>query len=164
MKNITLNLVLILILYSCNSPSENIDIEKSNVELDYDIADMYLEYDAEKIGLIAVIKNIPHEKVNSILRDYLAKTFGSTELAMKSPDFVVKVIDTIAKSNDLSIKATASIIFSYQYEMITRDEIMEESMKWKNMNQKEQNMNQKDISIYQTSWIKTLYNNVSKIG
>lgn len=120
-------LVLLVILCSCNSPSENIEPEKSYLEIDYDIADMQLEYDAEKIGLIAIIKNVPHEKANSVLRDYLAKTFGSVDLAMKSPDFVVKVVDTIAKNYDLSTKMTASIIFSYQYEMITRDEILEES-------------------------------------
>ena len=47
---------------------------------------------------------------------------------MENPEYIVKVVDTIARKNNLSKKITASIIFSYQYEMITRDEIVEDAM------------------------------------
>lgn len=127
MKKIIL-LSLVALFYSAcnNSTSTNKEPEKSQTELDYEIADMFLEFDAEKIGLISIIKDIPQEKANSVLRDYLAKTFRSTIQTMEDPSYVVKVIDTIANENDLSKKLTASIIFSYQYEMITRDEIIED--------------------------------------
>ncbi|WP_272149649.1 hypothetical protein [Tenacibaculum aiptasiae] len=124
MKNILSLFIIVLIVCSCNL-SKGKKTEKSKTELEYETADMFLKYDAEKIGLISIIKNVSHKKANSILRDYLAKTFNSIELTMKNSEFVVKVIDTIAKKNNLSKKLTASIIFSYQYEMITKDEIIE---------------------------------------
>ena len=88
---------------------------------------MFLEYDAEKIGLISIIKHVPYVKANSVLRDYLAKTSLNFSI-MENPEYIVKVVDTIARKNNLSKKITASIIFSYQYEMITRDEIVEDAM------------------------------------
>jgi len=115
-----------MLVYSCNSSSKQEAPKKSKTETGYEIADMFLEYDAEKIGLLSIIKNVPHEQANSVLRDFLAKTYGSGLLSMDSLDYVVKVVDTIARKNNLSKKLTASIIFSYQYEMITREEIMEE--------------------------------------
>ncbi len=129
MKKITL-LVLITLLISCNDSSTREsfanDDEKSEVERDYEIADMFLKFDSEKIGLLSIIKNIPQEKVNAVLRDYLAKTLGSTLQIMEDPNYIVKVVDTIAEKNSLSKKLTASIIFSYQYEMITMDEIIDD--------------------------------------
>lgn len=127
MKKITL-LILIALLFSCNSStSKNSNTpkeEKSKIERDYEIADMFLQFDSEKIGLISILKNIPPEKANSVLRDYLAKTMISIE-SMEDTNYIVKLVDTISKKNNLSKKLTASIIFSYQYEMITRDEIID---------------------------------------
>ena len=124
----TFFLILITTFISCNEsnsqePSER-NTEKSAIERDYDIADMFLKFDSEKIGLISIIKNVPQEKANAVLRDYLAKTMTSIQ-SMEDQNYIVKVVDTIAKKNNLSKKLTASIIFSYQYEMITRDEIIE---------------------------------------
>mgnify|MGYP003677954790 CR=1 FL=1 len=128
MKNILPLFLIVLLICSCNSSTKEKEPTKSKTEIDYEIADMFLEYDAEKIGLISIIKDIPHEKANSVLRDYLAKTYGSTMLTLENPEYVVKIIDTIARKNNLPKKITASIIFSYQYELITRDEIVEDAM------------------------------------
>lgn len=120
---------ILLTFTACNNsqndkPSDK--TEKTELERDYEIADMFLEFDSEKVGLLSIIKEIPQEKANSVLRDYLAKTLGTSSLlSMKDPTYIVKVVDTIAKENGLSKKMTASIIFSYQYEMITEDEIIE---------------------------------------
>lgn len=135
MKRI-LFLVIITIFISCNNQNSlepstkeaeksTIEKEQSTTERDYHIADMFLKFDSEKIGLISIIKNVPQEKANSVLRDYLAKTITSVE-AMKDSDYIIKIVDTIAEKNNLSKKLTASIIFSYQYEMITRDEIIDD--------------------------------------
>jgi hypothetical protein len=120
---------VILTLTACNNsqndkPSDQ--TEKSELERNYEIADMFLEFDSEKVGLLSIVKDISQEKANSVLRDYLAKTLGTSSFrSMKDPTYIVKVVDTIAKENGLSKKMTASIIFSYQYEMITEDEIIE---------------------------------------
>ena len=49
------------------------------------------------------IKDIPQEKVNAVLRDYLAKTVGSTYQTMADPNYIVKVVDTISEKNNLSM-------------------------------------------------------------
>lgn len=126
MKKIIFLSIVLISFYSCNSSSSKKEPKKSQAELDYEMADDFLEYDAEKIVLLSIIKNVPHNKANSVLRDYLAKSYGSDFSLMENPDYVAKTIETIAQKNNLSKKITASIIFSYQYEMITREEIMDE--------------------------------------
>ena len=128
MKNIRPLFLIVLLVCSCNSSTKEKEPTKSKAEMNYEFADMFLEYDAEKIGLISIIKNVPHEKANSVLRDYLAKSYGSFMFIRGNPEYVVKVVDTIARKNNLSKKITASIIFSYQYEMITREEIVEDAI------------------------------------
>ena len=127
MKNIIALFLFVLLFCSCNSSTKEEESTKSKTEIDYEIADMFLEYDAEKIGIISIIKHVPYVKANSVLRDYLAKTSLNFSI-MENPEYIVKVVDTIARKNNLSKKITASIIFSYQYEMITRDEIVEDAM------------------------------------
>lgn len=122
MKNIIILFLLSVIFYSCNRTSNKNKPIKSIMEVNYELADEYLESDIEKIGLLSVSINIPIEKSYSVLRDYIAKTHNIKE--MKNPDYYVKVVDTIAINNNLSKKITASIIFSYKYEMITRNEII----------------------------------------
>jgi hypothetical protein len=129
MKKIMFFAVLMICIACNNSSKEKSSNENEITELEkyYEVADMFLEFDAEKVGLLSIIKEIPQEKANSVLRDYLAKTLGSSMLfSMEDPKYIVKVVDTIAKENGLSKKMTASIIFTYRYEMITEDEIIEE--------------------------------------
>lgn len=116
----------ILIISSCNhtsheKPTEPV-VEKTKLERAYEVADYELKNDAEKIILLSIIKDIPNEKAVSVLRDYLARTRRLRE----DSNYIVKVVDTIAKKNNLSRRLTAAIIFSYQFEMVTKDEIIEE--------------------------------------
>ncbi|MCG8883931.1 hypothetical protein G1L02_12290 [Tenacibaculum finnmarkense] len=128
MKKIILFILITMFFQSCNFSSNKNEKEKTKKELDYEIADDYLEYDSEKIGLLSVIKNVPYQKANSVLRDYLAKTINYSDLSSENQNYIVNVIDTIARKNNLSRKLTASIIFSYKYEMITKDEYFEEKI------------------------------------
>jgi Zn-dependent peptidase ImmA (M78 family) len=128
MKKIMFFAVLMICIACNNSSKEKSSNENEITELEkyYQVADMFLEFDAEKVGLLSIIKEIPQEKVNSVLRDYLAKTLGNSLFSLEDPKYIVKVVDTIAEENGLSKKMTASIIFTYRYEMITEDEIIEE--------------------------------------
>lgn len=128
MKRIILLFTLAIFIQSCNFLSNKSEPKKSKKELDYELADDYLEYNAEKIGLLSVIKNVPYNKANSVLRDYLAKTINYYDLSNENQNYIVKVIDTIAQKNNLSKTITASLIFSYKYEMITKDEYFEEKL------------------------------------
>ena len=80
--------------------------------------------DVEKITLLSISKNIPLKQVNSVLKDYYDKT-SLAFVYNNNSDYYEKVIDTISKKYNLSNQKTASIIFSYQYELITEEEIIE---------------------------------------
>jgi len=82
---------------------------------------MFLQSDSEKIGLISIMKDIPQKKTMAVLRDYLAITFNHYE----DHNYIINLVDTIAKKNGISKKLTASIVFSYKYEMFTKDEIID---------------------------------------
>lgn len=128
MKKIILYFLITMFFQSCSLSSNRNEKEKTKKELDYEIADDYLEYDSEKIGLLSIIKNVQYQKANSVLRDYLAKTINYSDLSSENQNYIVNVIDTIARKNNLSRKLTASMIFSYKYEMITKDEYYEEKI------------------------------------
>lgn len=122
-------LILILVIFSsCNnlsqSESEESKIKKTDKEnpVEFDI----LEYEKEKIALLSIIKEIPYEKTNSVIEDYLNSGI-SMELIFgdKNQNEFFNLIDSIAVKNKISRKLAASIIYSYQYEMITSDEIIE---------------------------------------
>ncbi|NCP83922.1 MAG: hypothetical protein GW823_03290 [Bacteroidetes bacterium] len=129
MKKLIL-LCFIMIFFSCNNKSSEklseSEKKKSEIEKDYEFADMLLMFEGEKIGLLSIIKDVPSEKIHAVLRDYKAKTMSnSSYYSLEDPNYLVNLIDTIATKNNLSKKLTASIIFSYKYEMITEDEIVE---------------------------------------
>ena len=98
--------------------------EKTLTEQVYILTDLSLKSDSEKIVLISIIKDVHVDVVNSVLREYKVKTFLSQDTTEK-PKHIIKIVDTLAKKNNLSRKMTASIIFSYEYELINRDEIIE---------------------------------------
>ena len=105
--------------------------EKSKIEKDKDFLG---EEDIEKITLLSISKNISQKQVKSILNDYYEKT-----LVFDDEIDYTKIIDTIAKKNKLSKQKVASIIFSFQYEQITEDEIID-----KYASEKEDHINEKE--------------------
>lgn len=123
-------ILILVILSSCNnlSKSESDESKIKKVEKENPVEFDILEFEKEKIALLSVIKEIPYDKTNSVIKDYLNSDI-STEMFFgdKNPNNFFKVIDSIAVKNKISRKLTASIIYSYQYEMITSDEIIEES-------------------------------------
>ena len=130
MKKILI-ILLIKIFISCDysipqesSKEESLSNEEVK-ELESELADMFLEFESEKIVLISIIKDLPTEKVKSVLGEYKSKTFIYQD-KIEDPNYITKIVDTIAKKNNLSKKMTASIIFSFEYEFITRDEIIDE--------------------------------------
>lgn len=136
MKKI-LVIILVIIFISCNysnqkessenksSEQEPITKERSLTEEVYILTDISLKSNSEKIVLISTIKNVPVDVVNSVLREYKVKTFLPQD-KMEDQEYITKIVDSVAKINNLSKKMTASIIFSYEYELITRDEIIED--------------------------------------
>jgi hypothetical protein len=132
MKKIIL-VSLLLVFYACgdsstknNESSKNSKEKMSREDVNYFFVDIELSENAEKIGLISILKDIHPEKGNVVLRDYLAKTSAIFYQFEKEPSFFVNVVDTLAAKHNLSKKIIASIIFSYKYEMVTKDEIIDD--------------------------------------
>lgn len=138
MKKILL-LFIILTSVSCqNSTYVNSQqkIEQNDEEINYKFDDMLLKINSEKIGLLSIIHNVPQEKAHSVLIDYFTKTniLYSTLLSegdpvnmmmMEDPNYIINTVDSIAQKNSISKKMAALIIFSYQYEMVTEDEVID---------------------------------------
>lgn len=119
----TFSYLLCLILVSCfNNDKEKFAVEKE--KLNNKNNDTFFQNDIEKITLLSLSKNLPKEQVSSVLKDYYDKT-SLILINDESPEYISKVMDTIAKKNKLTIQKTASIVFSYQYELLTNDEIIE---------------------------------------
>ena len=131
-------LILLFIPLSCNNISEQNNTEISEINESEDknnIGDILLGFESEKIALMSIIKEINVEKTFSVLSDYLNKRWenGYFQSPNVDPIYIDKVIDTIAKENGISKKMTASIIFMYEFEMITEDEIIDEFIDTQNI-------------------------------
>ena len=85
----------------------------------------YFEYDKEKIVLLSLSKNISQKRVLTILTEYYDKTVLILNDS-ETPEYFTKIIDTIAKNNRMSNQKVASIIFSFKYELVTDDEVIED--------------------------------------
>lgn len=119
-------LILILLVFGCNDRKETEFIkeqeqrkEKGKEKKTRTYADAILELDAEKLALLSIIKKIPNDTLHLVLKDYLNKTISSVSDINK----VDKIIDTISQKYHISKIKIASLVFSYNYEMITKDEI-----------------------------------------
>lgn len=129
MKSLSLLLTILFCAMSCRDNStdkkQTESAEKTettfedNESLYYKMADIELESSAEKIALLSTIKGFPIEKSQSVLRDYVAKSWRNQ--FSDDPSFYLKVMDTVAGMNDLSLKETAAIIFAFRYEMVTEE-------------------------------------------
>ena len=97
---------------------EKVLTEKEIRENKYSSADSELEENQEKIALLSFIKNIPKDSINLIIREYLMETEYDDV-------FFEKNIEKVSKKYSMSSKKVASIIFSYKYEVLTKDEIEE---------------------------------------
>ena len=125
-------LVLILIVLGCKDTKETESIKvqeqrkekgenkrKKKKEKTTTYADMVLKLDAEKLALLSIIKKIPNDTLHLVLKDYIDKTFPPVTDVAK----VDKIIDDISQKYHISKVKIASIVFSYDYEMLTKDEI-----------------------------------------
>lgn len=122
-------LILILLVFGCKDTEETESIkvqeqekekgENKRKEKIATYADMILKLDAEKLALLSIIKKIPNDTLHLVLKDYINKTFPLVTDVSK----VDKIIDTISQKYHISKVKIASIVFSYNYEMLTKDEI-----------------------------------------
>jgi len=103
--------------------SETEELEKLN-----DNIERQLSYEKEKIILLSEIRKIPFDTVNLILRDYLVITDTVSSSAKNSKQIFQSAIVKISDKYKISKSRIATLLFSYKYEMITKEEIEESAV------------------------------------
>lgn len=118
MKNILA--LMLLIFVSCSKTEQKKEVSKKEQQIDkYFLADLELESEDEKITLLSILKKTSKDSIILVMRDYLANT-ESDSIPYKD------VINKISQKNNISNNKVASIVFSYKYEMLTKDDITNE--------------------------------------
>ena len=126
MKNILVKVFVVLILVGCGNSETEKKISKKEIENKfYEDAEYELESDKEKIALLAIIKNIPSEKLYKILREYYAKTLN-VDLDKITVLYSENLVNSISLKYDLPKEKIANLIFSFKYEMMTKKNITDE--------------------------------------
>jgi hypothetical protein len=106
----------LLFIYSCSADTKKQMTGKEKQNLNYEIADIDLADQKEKISLLAAVKKVPYDTLYLILEDYYAKTFDYTYLEDSIAFVSDETISSISKAYHLSKSKVASIVFSIKYE------------------------------------------------
>lgn len=132
MKAVIIYFIFILFLGSCssrNEPAIKAANDKGNQEAAYLHADKTLSEQQEKIQLLSIIAKCPTDTLSLILKDYIVKTTQEKDSKVRSANLFSKAIDSISENYNIPRQKIASIIFMYQYEMVSNDEVIDEFMK-----------------------------------
>lgn len=135
MKYILQVVLLISLLSSCNDPkpvkieapikekteAERLQDRVSNIK-------RYLDYEKEKINLLAEFHNLNFDTVNNIIKEYLVITLTVRSSDKNAKQIYQSAIAKISLSNKISKSKIASLLFSYKYEMITKKDIAENAV------------------------------------
>ncbi len=127
-QKITILIIAFLILGCSDKKATK---EKNNSALTPISADSLVqEYflENEKIFLLSYIKNIPEDTIKVILTEYLSKSSFNYFYDDKSEPIMDDVITSISQKRKISKSKIASIIFSYKYEMLTKEDLEMEAI------------------------------------
>lgn len=101
---------------------------QEKLESAYKYAEFELSDQTEKIVLLSDIKGVSYDTLYAILKDYYALTddyqYSRDSLSIISQN----TISTISKTYRISKLKVASLIFSFKYEMQTKEEIEQEAI------------------------------------
>ncbi len=95
-----------------------------------------LSYEKEKIIMLSEIRKISFDTLNLILRDYLVITDTVSSTDENSKHLFQSAIARISDRYRISKSRIATFLFSYKYEMITKEEIEESAVDdWRDSNE-----------------------------
>lgn len=95
-----------------------------------------LSYEKEKIIMLSEIRKISFDTLNLILRDYLVITDTVSSTDENSKHLFQSAIARISDRYRISKSRIATFLFSYKYEMITKEEIEESAVDdWRESNE-----------------------------
>ena len=122
-----------IIFYGCDNsqPKEKIKqkqteterLEKVNSRIEED-----LSYEKEKIILLSEVRQISFDTLNLLLRDYYVVTDTVSSSDEHSKFLYQSAIAKISDRYKISKSKIASLIFSYKYEMLTKEDIGESAV------------------------------------
>ena len=115
-----LTIIVILLAIGCNESKKQDSI--NDIVKIRKLSEEYVEYNGEKITLLSISKGIPCDTLQSILVDYY------TERGMLESGTVKNYENIILKISDkynLPKRIIASFIYNFEYEMLTREEILD---------------------------------------
>jgi len=87
-----------------------------------------LSYEKEKITLLSEVRKISFDTLNLILRDYYVVTDTVSNSDENSKYLYQTAIAKISDRYNISKSKIASLIFSYKYEMLTKEDIGESAI------------------------------------
>ena len=124
MKKITY-IIFLFSIVSCSN-NNNSEIKKQSKEEEKEAiqlkrAERELKYDKEKIALLSTIRGVHYDTLYSILKDYYYKL----DRKDNNDTFVLNAILFSTEQHGFPKSKIASFIFSYKYEMLTKEEIEE---------------------------------------
>jgi len=128
MKTLFVLLILLQFFCSCQDSKqkkaekkiltevEKLDNLKENIE-------RKLSYEEEKIILLSEISKTPFDTVNLIIRDYYLITDTISSSVENSSKLFQDAIVKISDNYKISKSRIAALLFSYKYEMVTKEEL-----------------------------------------
>ena len=126
-------IILVFLAISCKKREES--NSKRNVKKISD-ADLELIGNEEKIALLAIAKGMNYDSLYSILKDYYTNVGDSTDALSYT-----KAVMVTSQKYSISNRLVAKIVFSYKYEMLSKEEIVSES-------ERESDIEQRDYQGY----------------
>lgn len=134
MKPLFTIFILLQFFFSCQDSKLEKEAEKKKMSVTEELEKLndnierQLSYEKEKIVLLSEIRKIPFDTVNLILRDYLVITDTVSSSDENSKQLFQGAIVKISDKYKISKSKIATLLFSYKYEMITKEEIEESAV------------------------------------
>lgn len=126
MKFRVIILALLVSILSCNDSHPKIALSEKE-EQQQRVKDELADY-SEKIVLLSAIRQISYDSLSLILIDYYSITYDYTNSSDSSKFYSEKAINDISEKYHISKRKTASLIFSFKYEMLSKQEIVDEEL------------------------------------
>ncbi|ENA1795723.1 hypothetical protein ABF176_002571 [Flavobacterium psychrophilum] len=128
--NKILFLILLIFTFGCSdsekkpkkSEQEKLEIKRKRFYVE---SKEYIEENGDKIYLLATTKNIPYKSLKSLFIEYYGELKLIDKTKIENRD---KLFLKLSKDYKLSTIEIAKLIYSFQYEMITIDEAIDNEM------------------------------------
>lgn len=115
-------IILIFLNFSCNRSKQEEETSSDIKAKALKETNLYIEDKEERISLLAISKGISGDTLKLMLIDYYTEKNILDEIKIKDNE---RIINSISKKYHYSKIKVASLIYNFEYELLTRDEIFE---------------------------------------